>query len=258
MFVRHLAGNAARLVRLPTPIANDSPKGTQQMNSMKRLTAVSLLLSIGLLTIISSAFARQRVTVRSNNFRYNYHRIQVRGRVELANQLSNSPCDYGRSWGYDSQGIWVDDGCSAEFDVFDENEGRHRISGKTAGIIAGGVGAAILIGVIASRKKNGGGNNKGGNNGKTTIPTNPDATDKEKVPSWLVGNFVNADKKTEIGIYEDGTVIVKDGNRERFYGNYYDGKIFYNGLKLEIAKDRNGFTATDLATKDALYFERVK
>jgi hypothetical protein len=263
---RQFAGNAQRREPIPSGRRKRFAKQRQRilrlMNKMKRTIAVSLLLSITFLTVLlPSVYARQRITVRSNNFRYNYYRIQVRGRVELVNQLSQSPCDYGRSWGYDSSGVWVDDGCSAEFDVFDQNESRSnfpKISGKTAGIIAGGVGAAILIGVIASRKKNGGGNNKGGNNGKTTIPTNPDATDKEKVPSWLVGNFVNADKKTEIGIYEDGTVIVKDGNRERFYGNYYDGKIFYNGLKLEIAKDRNGFTATDLATKDALYFERVK
>jgi hypothetical protein len=255
MFVRHLAGNAARLVRLPTPIANDSPKGTQQMNSMKRLTAVSLLLSIGLLTIISSAFARQRVTVRSNNFRYNYHRIQVRGRVELANQLSNSPCDYGRSWGYDSQGIWVDDGCSAEFDVFDENEGRHRISGKTAGIIAGGVGAAILIGVLVARKKN---NNNSGNATRGTTPNDPNASAKEKVPDWLVGTFTNDARQAEIAIYDDGTVLVKDGSRNRYYGNYYDGKLFYNGVKLQLAKDRNGFTATDLATNEQTYYERRK
>jgi hypothetical protein len=222
---------------------------------MKRFVAVSLLLSITLLTVLPpSAYASRRVTVRSSNFRYNYYRIDIRGRVELVEQLSQSPCDYGRSWGYDSGGIWVDDGCSAEFEVFDQNEGRGpKISGKTAGIIAGGVGAAILIGVLASRKKNGGNNRPA-----TTTANTPDTTEKEKVPSWLVGNFQNTDKRVEIGIYDDGAVVVKDSNRERFYGNYYDGKIFYNGLKLQIAKDRNGFTATDLATKEALYFERVK
>ena len=227
------------------------------MKNMKRTIAVSLLLAITMLTVMLPAvYAKQRVTVRSSNFRYNYYRIEIRGRVELVNQLSQSACDYGRSWGYDSGGIWVDDGCAAEFDIFDQNEGRGnfpKISGKTAGIIAGGVGAAILIGIIASRKKNGGGNSR-----TTTTPSDPNASDKEKVPSWLVGTFENQAKQVEIGIYDDGTVVIKDGNRDRFYGNYYDGKIFYNGLKLQIAKDRNGFTATDLATKDSNYFERKK
>ncbi len=35
--------------------------------------------------------------------------------VELKRQLSRSSCDYNRSWGYDRKGIWVADGCRAEF-----------------------------------------------------------------------------------------------------------------------------------------------
>ena len=98
------------------------------MNNMKRAIAVSLLLSITMLTVmLPSVYARQRVTVRSSNFRYNYYRVEIRGRVELVNQLSQSACDYGRSWGYDSGGIWVDDGCAAEFDIL-----RHwRSCGRT-------------------------------------------------------------------------------------------------------------------------------
>jgi hypothetical protein len=35
--------------------------------------------------------------------------------VELKRQLSRSSCQYNRSWGYDRKGIWVGDGCRAEF-----------------------------------------------------------------------------------------------------------------------------------------------
>lgn len=35
--------------------------------------------------------------------------------VSLARQLSDTPCVQGRTWGWDRNGIWVDDGCRAEF-----------------------------------------------------------------------------------------------------------------------------------------------
>ena len=35
--------------------------------------------------------------------------------VRLTRQLSKSSCILNRTWGYDSRGIWVRDGCRAEF-----------------------------------------------------------------------------------------------------------------------------------------------
>lgn len=37
--------------------------------------------------------------------------------VELVNQRSEAQCAYGRTWGYQSDGIWVDRGCAGEFSV---------------------------------------------------------------------------------------------------------------------------------------------
>jgi hypothetical protein len=47
------------------------------------------------------------------------HRCQADTRfgVRLVRQRSGSPCDYGRTWGYDDRGIWVDRGCRADFEV---------------------------------------------------------------------------------------------------------------------------------------------
>jgi len=41
----------------------------------------------------------------------------TRGGVRLVRQISGSPCDRGRGWGYDNGGIWVDHGCRAEFET---------------------------------------------------------------------------------------------------------------------------------------------
>ena len=43
--------------------------------------------------------------------------VDVRGRVQLVRQLSDAACIEGRTWGQDGRGVWVDDGCRAEFQV---------------------------------------------------------------------------------------------------------------------------------------------
>jgi hypothetical protein len=41
----------------------------------------------------------------------------TRGGVRVVRQVSGSPCDFGRTWGYDRRGIWVDRGCRADFQI---------------------------------------------------------------------------------------------------------------------------------------------
>ncbi len=36
-------------------------------------------------------------------------------RAEIDKRYSDSPCEYGRSWGYDGNEVWVDRGCRARF-----------------------------------------------------------------------------------------------------------------------------------------------
>ncbi len=50
------------------------------------------------------------------------------GRVVLERQISNSACIEGRSWGYGRNGIWVSQGCRAEFRILGNggNYGNNR------------------------------------------------------------------------------------------------------------------------------------
>lgn len=41
--------------------------------------------------------------------------VTVQRKVTLVQQLSGTACEEGRNWGWDRNGIWVDDGCRAEF-----------------------------------------------------------------------------------------------------------------------------------------------
>ncbi|MGF6419159.1 hypothetical protein ABH900_002662 [Stenotrophomonas sp. AN71] len=45
-------------------------------------------------------------------------RIRVRRDVRLIKQKSATPCIEDRNWGWDRRGVWVSDGCRAEFRVY--------------------------------------------------------------------------------------------------------------------------------------------
>ncbi|WP_396617229.1 DUF3011 domain-containing protein [Lysobacter soli] len=51
----------------------------------------------------------------SNDNRLQRCAADTRGGVRLLRQVSKSSCVEGRSWGYDRSGIWVNNGCRAEF-----------------------------------------------------------------------------------------------------------------------------------------------
>jgi hypothetical protein len=57
-----------------------------------------------------------------------YHRCEARipSGVRIARQLSRTDCIRGRSWDYDRNGIWVDNGCRAEFYIEGGRSGRDR------------------------------------------------------------------------------------------------------------------------------------
>ncbi|HEY0506323.1 MAG TPA: DUF3011 domain-containing protein [Lysobacter sp.] len=57
----------------------------------------------------------QTVRCDSNDNRYRQCAADTRGGVRLLRQYSKSACTEGRTWGYDRGGVWVNDGCRAEF-----------------------------------------------------------------------------------------------------------------------------------------------
>ncbi len=62
-----------------------------------------------------SAANVQTLTCASEDMHRHTCEVDTSGGVQLIRQRSDSPCLYGRSWGYDQRGIWVDRGCRADF-----------------------------------------------------------------------------------------------------------------------------------------------
>jgi len=59
----------------------------------------------------------RRITCESRGTAYQFCNVTTRGDVRLVRQLSERPCQPGRTWGFQRDGIWVDDGCRAEFEL---------------------------------------------------------------------------------------------------------------------------------------------
>ncbi len=57
------------------------------------------------------------VTCSSTDGRYSRCFTRTEGQVSLKKQLSSQPCVLQRTWGYDQNGIWVDNGCRGQFVV---------------------------------------------------------------------------------------------------------------------------------------------
>jgi len=58
-----------------------------------------------------------RVRCESSDRRTRYCDADTRGGVRLVHQISDRDCVRGRNWGANERGIWVTDGCRAEFEV---------------------------------------------------------------------------------------------------------------------------------------------
>jgi DUF3011 family protein len=57
------------------------------------------------------------VTCESTDGKRHRCSVDTQGGVSLVNQLSRNSCEFGRDWGYDNNGVWVNNGCRAEFAI---------------------------------------------------------------------------------------------------------------------------------------------
>jgi hypothetical protein len=86
---------------------------------MLRMTRVRLIASLLLAAFAlapTAAFA-ERMRCASVDYKYEYCRTDRPVRwARIARRYSKRPCIEGRTWGYDRRGIWVNNGCDADFD----------------------------------------------------------------------------------------------------------------------------------------------
>ena len=212
------------------------------MRSLVLSTARPVAVALVALLVAPPAFART-VRCESRDYRHTYCPVPTYGDVQLRNERSRSACYYGRSWGYDHRGIWVDRGCRALFGVDEGSRGRYsgysgyggydrdHDSGSKAGAAVAGValGAAIAAAIVASKSKN-------------------RQDDRDVVPSWLVGRFegYNTEQRADVAVQvsPSGTVTGYLPGGQQVHGSYRDGRMAFDGVEFDVEKTGTGFTLT--------------
>ncbi len=184
------------------------------------------------LLVGAGAVHAAQVECRSEGYHYNYCRVDTQGVVRMLQQQSSSPCDRGRSWGYDRRGIWVDDGCSAVFEYgygggYDGAASRGR--GDDGALVAG-VAALAIIGAIASSQHHA--------DRPHYEPTGP------RVPGWAIGSFSGSDSESGADM---GVRIDPYGQIDGYYGHrqltgQFDGdRAYLGGRGYSAYATRDGF-----------------
>lgn len=215
------------------------------MRSQVLSTARPVAVALVALLVAPPAFART-VRCESRDYRHTYCPVPTYGDVQLRNERSRSACHYGRSWGYDHRGIWVDRGCRADFAVDEGRRGsysgyggyrdygyddRNRNEGSKAGAAVAGValGAAIAAAIASSKHHS-------------------RQDDRDAVPSWLVGRFegYNTEQHADVAmqVSPSGSVTGYLPGGQQVYGTYRDGRMAFGGVDFDVEKTGSGFTLT--------------
>jgi len=188
----------------------------------------------------SPALASETIRCESNGGRYHYCRIDTDNRVRVEHQISRNDCRQFRDWGYDRHGIWVDNGCRAEFRV-----GKDGHSSDKEKIAAGVAGVAVIAALAAAANKN------------------KESRDSEygDAPSWAVGSFRGYDPEeranVDLTIYPGGSVRGSAG-RNDFTGSVDGNRLDAGRHRFDIERSGTGFMATDRDdSRHRVYFQRT-
>lgn len=65
----------------------------------------------------NGGYGARVIRCESNDSRQVYCRVDTRGGVQIARQISSTYCQQGRNWNYDGSGVWVSGGCRADFSI---------------------------------------------------------------------------------------------------------------------------------------------
>jgi hypothetical protein len=205
--------------------------------ALRRFTSVALI--AGMLAPVPSLLADEKtVRCESSAGRHRECRVDTDGQVRLERELSLGRCHMWRTWGYDKERIWVDNGCRAEFRV--GKDGGLSTGGAIA-IGAGIAGGAALVAILATRDKDKG-------------------TEASAPPSWAVGRFSGFNPKfnlqCEIEVTSAGAVS-GTANGQSLSGHTTKGDhIAVGNADFKLQKESWGFSASDKSDSASVFYFR--
>lgn len=195
------------------------------MPTPRRTVSCCLAVALALPGFPGLARADERtVRCESRNGRYRFCPVDTEDQVRLERQLSNVPCDLWRNWGFDRRGVWVDDGCRAEFKV-----GRGMSGGTKAAIVGGVAAAAIIAAIVASK-------------------SGDKSEHRQEVPEWAVGTFRGYDERErvsyDLNVAPNGAV---NGwaNDDEFSGRWEGDRVQIRNRTWRATRDGDDLLLTD-------------
>ena len=109
------------------------------------------------------------IRCESQGYRYRECRADSRGGVRLV-RVRGGQCRQGSSWGYQTDFIWVNHGCRADFQTRFGNYNGNSSNGPSAGAIIGGVAVAAGLVALLSSSNNQSSPPAAGNSPPITTP----------------------------------------------------------------------------------------
>jgi hypothetical protein len=182
----------------------------------------------------------RRITCESNDRKYTRCRVWTYGNVRLVRQLSDTRCQQGRTWGYDRDGIWVDDGCRGLFSV-GVNQG-----GGGWGEWNGGGGSSSgswqSNRARAERECESAARQRGYRNVRTT-----NASGRPGGDVWVEERAERSDRDYSLGCYYDvsrGRAEIQTENQEGGFGGGGNSSVVSRGRDACTQEMRNrGFSS---------------
>ena len=214
----------------------------------RRTVAVAIALSAGLVGVVQEGTARE-VTCESQHSRHAYCPTGPHGAVRVMQSYGRPECIEGRSWGTDSNGIWVDQGCYAKFYV--EEPGSSSSDRHREKAIAGAALGALVVGALIA------GSHSQRENAAPPVTSNPPVSPAQ------VGRFQGYNIKYRADI----TLDVESSGRVYYYasgqqapGWIRDNRIvFDNGTSYFVENTGSGFVLRrDGEPDNVVAFHRVR
>jgi hypothetical protein len=232
------------------PIQSSNTKQQFFKPQLKKWLASFLMVTTLTPLIPNLAYAGDQVKVICDSDDFQLVRCPIKNEgARLLRQISESSCKRDRDWGYDRKGIWVDNGCEAEFLVTKESGSSSKDDKAAAALLGGLLLGALVVSAMDETPPNNTNNNTNntnnnwnannntgvntasswGNNNNANVNVN---TQSIVIPNWAVGSYRGRNPisqiREEIIITRDGLVrVVKQG--QSFAGSWVNNAEFAVG-----------------------------
>ena len=201
-----------------------------------------------------AALADDYITCESRGGRYQSCPVSASGYVALGRQMSSTSCQQGRTWDYNRNQIWVDDGCRAQFRVHTSSSGHHDSDNHDAKVAAGVLIGAAILGAMA--------HNADHKDQKYDDDGYQGARHTSYVPGWMVGTFEGYNSlygaDVTLTIESDGRATARSRG-QTVNGWINDGRLNVGNTTFDIDQSRQGFVTSQLGDRDnEVRYRRVR